>query len=231
MLALDVTDSWLTYTIISSVPGVGTYNATFVPSGTVRCAVDWATEFLAWVNAAGRPWAFAWALKGWPAWRTSWGRAMNGGLALSIHTGAPSGINSSGALAPMGLPTWASAQVVNGRMVLAANSAAYGTWYPRGGLSLDGLSGDLDAGAAGPTFGARPGAPGLAALSGRAEAAGLLVDAARLTGLLTSVQQPIKGRVFNAVDQTWHYVQLGEVSRSTRNPGLYGWTLEVWQEP
>lgn len=229
MLALDCDHTW-SYTI-GSPPGwpINVWaptlvQARFLPSADVANAYDWASEFVAWANSGSRPWAgyitFEWGVE----------RASDGGAALFLRW--PSAVMVQWVANPqVSLPGSFAATTDGGWSKLVATAGAEGTWYPRGGLSLPGLSGDLDAGAAGPAFGARPGAPGLSALAGRAEAAGLLVDASRLTGLLTSVQQPIRGRVFSAVDQTWHYVLLGEVSRSTRNPGLYGWTLEVWQEP
>jgi hypothetical protein len=217
MLCIETTDTWAGATIVVEMESNANNTAyTVTTETTVRAVMDALVAVL--IADLGGPWSWSYdrdaATGGWLVTL----RYADAGDAFVIY-GTNADWNGL-----TGLQDSAPGDFDN---LATGTTPAAGTWYPAGGLAVSGHARLLDSGECGSDCVVRPGVPGLAGIQPRVEALGTVLDAARLTGILSRASHPRRVQVYQQHKAVWREYALGAVARSSEGALAYRFTFEV----
>ncbi len=220
MICLNTKDNWALAQVTVTVSG--TPHNWACPSN-ILCASEAIYDFTNWFDGAFYP------KNATPNFDRN---ATDGGIKLTVaFTTSWGGSPQTVTIAPNATATALLGFVTATGNTLTAASSAAGTWAPAqaGGLITYGLDypmleGTGDAAGAGAI---RSGVPGLANCKPVVEAVCNPTDAARLASVLARLPTYRRGLIYKPLDQTWHYLSFGAVSRANAGHTLYKFSFDV----
>jgi hypothetical protein len=198
VLYLVTTDSW-TFSVTVTVAAYAAQ--TYTNSATNNNAQLASQALLAYLNAPARPWS------GVVTWTLSSARSSTAGARFTYACGNIFTL-TGGAATCLGLAAGAYA----GAATSTADAA--GSWWPKVRPAVSSYARDLDAGDASGTGATRPGSPGASLYKPSVEVIGNGTDAARLAVVLKTAASPRVVTVYQARNDMWLSLSLGEIQRS-----------------